>query len=293
MSSIQKKPLSPAELYAFHFQNDEPAYYTIVPNIIDHLTYEVEKDGIKETKRLSVYAKELYRIIRMIAPGGKTCWHSTESLAEILNCSTGSITNAKNELLMPMDQLDGNALIIETKKTMIRKTEDGHTFPVPLSHKMIVDIWKWNAAFMATRKFQNEYGRDSCGEEPSLGDSCGEDPLLDGYSCGERNNNPCSLDPYVIQQQPTAEADCAVFKSAKKEKERAMLPSESKKAFEWMLQKKCDPVSALDIAKKYTPDEIHQASGYVQRQMKIKIIKNIWGYLRTTLERGFYKEHNC
>lgn len=293
MNSLQKETLSPVELYAFHFQNPEPKYYARVPNIIDHLTYQIEVDGKKETKRLSVYAKELYRVIRMITNDYGKCWHSTKSLAEIVGCSTGSISNAKNELLMPMDQLDGNPLIIETERTTIKRLDDGHAIPVPLITRGIVDIWKWNNAFMATRKFQNEYGRDSCGEQPEDGDSCGEQPSLDRCSCGEPNNNPVIKNPMFIEQQPTADADCVVFKSSKKEKERAMLPSEAKKAFEWMIKKKCDPVAALDIAKKFTPDEIHQASGYVMNQMKKNYIKNkkidnVWGYLRTVLDRKFY-----
>lgn len=288
MSFIQKETLSPANLYAFHFQNEEPSYYTIVPNIIDHLTYQVEKDGIKETKRLSVYAKELYRVIRMIAPKGVTCWHSTESLAEIIGCSTGKVSQAKDELLMPMDQLDGSPLIIETKKTTVRKTESGHTFPVPLSHKMIVDIWKWNNAFMATRKFQNEYGRDSCGEDPEVGNSCGEEPLLGGYSCGERNNNPCLLDPICIVQQPTADADLVVFKSQKKEKEFMQLPLDKQKAVKWMLSHKCHPVAALDIAKKFSIYDIEKASDFVMTKKEKKHIDNMWGYFRTVIENRFW-----
>ncbi len=298
MSSIQKETLSPAEQYAFHFQNPEPKYYARVPNIIDHLTYQVEKDGVKETKRLSVYAKELYRVIRMIANDYGKCWHSTKSLAEIMNCSTGSITNAKNELLMPMDQLEGKALIIETERTTIKRLENGQAIPVPLITRMIVDIWPWNNAFMATRKFQNEYGRDSCGEQPEARDSCGESPLLDRCSCGEPNNNPVLENPLFHIQQPTADADSAVFKSSKKEREKNLLPADAKKAFEWMIERKCDPLAALEIAKKYTPSEIHGASGYVEKQMKKnklknKPIQNLWGYFRTVLDRRFWETQGC
>jgi len=288
--------LSPPELYAFHFQNDEPEFYTMVPNIIDHLTYTIDNKGTKEIKRLSIFAKELYRVIRMIAPGGKTCWHSTESLAEIIGCSTGKVSEAKDELLMPMHQLDGSPLIIETKKTTIRRNENGHTFPVPLSHKMIVDIWSWNNAFMATRKFQNEYGRpgDSCGEPPEVGGSCGELPLLDGSSPGERNNNLSINNPLSLEQQPTADADSVVFKSYKKEKDKDMLPTDARKAFDWMISKKCDPVAALDMASKYSMEEIEKTSKYVEIQIKKnkhknKPIDNIWGYFRTALTRRFWE----
>ncbi len=293
MSTYQKQTLSTAELYAVEFQRGEPAYFTQVPNIIDHLTYTFEKDGLKETKRLSVYAKELYRILRMVASDHGKCWHSTESLAEIVGCSTGKISQAKNELLMPMHQLDGTALIIEKMGTTTRKLDSGDAIQVPFSHKTIVNIWGWNSAFMATRKFQNQYGRDSCGESPKPRDSCDESPPLDRDSCGERNNNQCLLDPICNVQHPTADADPVVFKSEKKERERRLLPSDKKKAFNWMIAHKCSPVAALDFVNKYSSYEIELASSYIMEKMKKSKINNMWGYFRTVMEGRFWKNQKA
>jgi len=289
MDSFQKNTSSPAELYAIHFQNPEPKYYARVPNIIDHLTYEIEKDGVKETRRLSVYAKELYRVLRMIASDYNKCWHSNESLAEIMNCSTGSITNAKKELLMPMKQLEGSPLILEKKGTTTRKLENGDAIQVPFSHKTLINIWPWNNAFMATRKYQKEYGRrDSCGDLPEPRDSCGDLPLLDRDSPGECNNNPCLLDPICNVQQPTADADPVVFKSQKKEEERRKLPLDKQAALKWMIFHKCHPIVALDFAKRFSCDDIEKASDYVMKQKESTKIDNLWGYFRTVIEGKFW-----
>jgi len=254
--------MSPAEEYAFNFQNPEPKYYARVPHIIDHLTFKIEKDGVIETKRLSIYAKELYRVIRMIASEKGADWHTTESLAEIMGCSVGSVTNAKKELLMPMDQLDGQPLIIEQRKKITKLVNDKKVVTV-LCTRTIIDIWKWNNAFMATIKNQVKYGRppDSCGESDTPPDSCGESAPQGAHSCGEANNNNVNNNPLFIEQQPTAEAASVCSYKSK-------LSDVKLQAFNWFLKIGCDIQSATHFINVYSMEEIHEASKALEKDAK-------------------------
>jgi len=291
--SIQKN-ISPAELYAEHYQNSEPKFYTRVPNIIDHLTYTVEENGKKKTKRLSVYAKELYRIIRMIASDEGSCWNSTESLANKIGCSVGSVVNAKKELLMPMDQLDGNALVIEKRKTIKKTGSNGKSFCTVLCTRTIVDIWRWNNAFMATVKYQNQYGgTDSHGECVCTTDSWGESVHLGTDSCGEGNNIPSKKNPLLKEQQTTA--DAAPVCLSEKKKGRLSLSGSQRKCYEWMMDNGCDEKSAYYMASSYTSQEIANASEYVNKQFKKNKAKdnkidNRWGYFRQTLKGRYWED---
>lgn len=291
------KNISPAELYAVEFQNTEPKFYTRIPNIIDYLTYTVEEKGKKITKRLSVYAKELYRVLRMIASEDGACWCSTETLADRIGCSVGSIVNAKRELLMPMDQLDGSALIIETKKTVQKKTSDGKKFATVVCTRVIIDIWRWNNAFMATLKYHrpntNVHKPEaySCDEYPDPPYSPDElaSPVTD--SCGEANKKQKNKNHLFKEQQPAADAASVCLS---KKRERMFFSKEQKAAYLWMIENKCDEASAFEMASKFTPDEIHQASKYLldqekKNKAKNKKIDNRWGYFRQTLNRRFWE----
>jgi hypothetical protein len=295
MSASKKSSnLMPSEIYAEQFQNPEPKYYTRMPNIIDHLTYTVIENGKKKVKRLSIYAKELYRIIRMIASDKGACWNTAESLALKIGCSVGSVVNAKKELLMPMDQLDGSPLVIETRKKILKTKPDGKKFATVLCTRTVIDIWKWNNAFMATVSFQNQYGNtDSCGESVDNTDSCGESVSLGTDSCGEGNNNPPKKNPLFKEQQPTASADSVCLSKIQK---KALLFSEDRtSAFNWMVSKGCEEKAAYAMAKDFTPQEIDLASKYVVSQEKKnkakgKKLDNPWGYFTQTL-RGKYWEN--
>lgn len=284
--------MNPSEIYAFNFQNPEPKYYTRVPNIIDHLTYKIEKDGIMITKRLSIYAKELYRIIRMIASDSGADWHTTESLAEIIGCSTGSIVNAKKELLMPMDQLDGKSLIIETRKQIHKTVNDKH-ISTTLCTRMIVDIWKWNNAFMATIKNQIKYGRppDSRDESANPPDSCDESAPQGPDSYGEPNNNKENNNPLFKEQKPTA---VAVPVCSSKEK----MSDVNLKAFNWLLKIGCDIQAATHFINTYSTKDISEASKYVEKKYEKnkrekKQTYNLIGYLRKTLENKWWIPKNA
>jgi hypothetical protein len=286
---MSSKQPSSAELYAYHFQNPEPKYYTRVPNIIDHLTY-IKKDdnGNDIHMRLSIYAKELYRIIRMIASDHNVCWYNTKSLAEKVGCSVGSICNAKKELLMPMDQLGGNALVKET-----RKMKPNYLNGVLISRSesctyQIVDIWPWNNAYMATiGKSKKE--SDSPHESDGGGDSPHESPLLGTDSPGEPIKN--NKNPLFKEQQPSAKADSVVFKN-----EEGLFPSEEQnKAGIWLLDNGCEKSVALRFLKKYSYSDLSNAISYFLECMKKnrkkgKKTKQEWAYLQTILNNRYWEK---
>ncbi len=303
--------MSPAEIYIHHFQNSEPSYYTRVPNIIDHLTYQVEENGVKKVRRLSIYAKELYRIMRMIASDNGKDWHTTESLAEIMGCSVGSVYNAKIELLQKFDQLDGNPLIIENKKQIVR-TINGKNIKTVLCTRTIVCIWSWNNAFMATIKYQNKFGKipdsshesgiqapDSCGESGRPPDSCGESGAQGPDSCGECNNNNNNKNPLFIEQQPTAEAASVCFSN----KTNSVSVSELKEnldhkaqALNWLLNFGFDLKTAIHLSETTHIDDLKNASIYFGKQLKKKKqtnekIPNPLGYLRKVIKEKYWQKN--
>ena len=282
--------MNPSELYMHHYQNSEPKFYTRVPNIIDHLTYDVEEDGVKVSKRLSVYAKELYRVIRMIASDQGKDWHTTESLAEIVGCSVGSIINAKKELLMPMNQLEGNALIIEERSMGTRMVGDNR-YKCTLCKRAIVDIWKWNNAFMATMKYQNKFGiiPDSPHESGLPPDSCGESGPQGPDSYGEANNNKNNNIPMSNKQQPTASAVPVCLLNAKGSyvSVRSAPPSDDVAKhhnFNLLTKMGYDVLSAMGIVDSFSGQDLQRAFLYLEAQKKKKSILNPLGYFRKILE---------
>jgi len=303
MSKSKKEPLSVSEQYAYQFQNAEPKSYTRVPNIIDHLTYTVIDGKKKTVKRLSVYAKELYRIIRMVASDNGVCWNCTESLALKIGCSVGMIVKAKKELLQPMDQLDGNALIIEKRKSKkLEDKKDGRKFGTTFCVYTVINIWAWNNAFMATVKFQNQYGRqeqvmndtDSCGESLVDTDSCGESDHLGTDSCGERNNISLNKISLFRKQQPTESHDPDSVCLSKIEREIMSLSAEQRNSFEALIQNDFDEKSAIKLAKKYSPLEFEKAAEYYKKQKsknksKGKNIADKCAYFVGILQRRYWE----
>lgn len=290
--------MSPSEIYAFNFQNSEPKYYTRIPNILDHLTYKSLDKNKKETStRLSVYAKELYRIIRMIASDDGVCFYTTKSLAEKMNCSTGTICNAKKELLMPMQQLDGNPLLIEKRKKT-SKIENGKvTSQRDLCTYTIFDIWKWNNAFMSTLYWQNkskarnetdmispERNTDSCGESVGGTDSCGESVSQGTDSCGEPNNNTSINNPLFKKQQTTA----VPLLSASLKKERPFPSDDHKDVYAWLMKNGCSETTSYKICISYSKLDIKAASDYTNDMNRKKKLSNKWGYFQSALKNKYW-----
>lgn len=270
----KKEPISASEQYAYHFENPEPKFFTQIPNIIDHLTYSVVEDGKKTVKRLSIYAKELYRIIKMIASDHGKCWNTGEHLALKMGCSTGKVSQAMKELLMPMDQLEGSALIKEERRFKQGVQDDGTKYGIQICTRTIVCVWKWNNAFMATVKFQNQYGKVdqvmngsvSCGETVGGSVSCGETASRESVSCGEANNNPLSNIPLFKEQQPTESDDPDPVCLSKIEKRILSLSEKQRYCLEFLLKNGFLEKAALDLCEKYSPDMIGKASTYFNKQ---------------------------
>lgn len=284
--------MSPSELYSFAFQHPEPKHYTMIPNIIDHLTYKKKnKKGIEVSTRLSVFAKELYRIIRMVASDHGVCWCCTKTLAEKVGCSVGTICNAKKELLMPMEQLDGNPLLTEIRKMISKKENDKVTSKRELCTYTIVDIWPWNNAFMSTLKFHIKTETDSPHESVPPTDSPHESVSQGTDSPHEPNkiyNNKISL---FKEQQPTANADPVVLSNHKE----GLLPSDQEKIYSHLIENGCKESVAKRISKSTSCKDYKNASEYMRQQMrknkaKGKEVPNLWGYFQTILTNRYWEK---
>ncbi len=279
--------MTPAELYAFHFQSTEPKFYSRIPHIIDHLTYdEVDKDsGQVIIKRLSVHAIQFYRIIKSITGDEGICWQNRDKLAELANMSAGSVTNAKAELQKHFHQLDGNPLI---------KIDDGkkttHTNGTIYHKVMILDIWKWNNAFMATLNVHKKKApspNDGANQAPSPNDGA----PLGAPSPGDTNNIKQNKNPLSKEQQPVASAT-AVCPLDKKEEDVSVLEQKTQ-AFNWFIKIGCDVRSATHFVENFSIDDIKNASLYVKQMIEKKktkneIVPNVVGYLRKTLENKWW-----
>lgn len=287
--------MTPSELYAYNFQNPEPKYYSRIPHIIDHLTYDSinEKTGEKEIKRLSVYAKELYRVIKSIANEDSTCWMHRDKLADLCNFSTGMISKAKEELSQNFHQLDGNKLIHIQEQNKTTNTNG------TIYHRvMILDIWKWNNAFMATLKYQRQKEAVSPHDSAKPAVSPHDSALQGALSPHDTNNNPTNKNPLSKEQQPAnlAQPVC----SAVSLNADVSVPSEEQnsndvkaKAMNYFLKIGCDVLTATSFVERFSPEDIAHGSKYVQNQIEAKrkkgeTIQNIVGYLRKTLEGRYW-----
>ena len=297
--------LSPSEIYAINFQNPEPAFYSRVPHIIDHLTYdETDAEGKTTKKRLSINAQHLYRVLKSIAGEEGACWQSTANLSELSNMSVGAISNAKKELQQKFHQLDGNSLI-NVEKRHKKNDVNGTIYHIIT----IIDIWKWNRAFMATRKFLKKpeppeipkAEARSCGESAGGARSCGESALQGARSCGERNNNPNNKNPLSKEQQPTKPEPAkepgiqdsselskdVVFSHTKK---RLFVSSVQEKAYDWLIKWGCHETTAFNISTTYPVDDIAAASQYTMQRMKIKKPDDPLAYFHSVLKNRWWEE---
>ena len=283
--------MTPSEIYAINLQNKEPKYYARIPHILDHLTYdEIDpQTGKSEVKRLSVYAIQLYRILKSIAGDYGACWQNRDKLADLANMSAGAVSNAKKELQNRFHQLDLNPLIEITKKK--RKFESGISEYDCIT---IIDIWSWNNAFNSIKGFLNKEA-PSPGDTDGVAPSPGDDPPLGAPSPGDTNNNIVKKNPLFKEQQ---QAVCSVVGCSLDNE--SPVPSEASKdlevrtkAFNWFMKIGCDERSALNFVDTFTADDIKNASIYVEKQLakkreKNENIPNIIGYLRRTLENKWW-----
>jgi hypothetical protein len=142
--------------FAINLENDEPKHYERIPAILDYLTYikrTKNKDGsiTYERKRLDVYAKELYRILKRSA-GNTACWKGRDALAYEVNCSTGKITDSKNCLSESFEQLNGKSLINIEEKRMYTTIDNKIINKKPIHVITLHNIWNFNNAFIGSQK---------------------------------------------------------------------------------------------------------------------------------------------
>lgn len=307
--TIQKENLNPAERYCFEFQNSEPKYYTMVPNIVDCLTYNVvSKNGKITKKRLSVHAKELYRIIRMIASDDGCCFNTTKNLSIKMNCSVGSVVKAKKELILPMNELGGNPLIFEKKIPTKKNKNSELKSSRMLCTYTVFDIWKHNNAHMATLKFQEDpymqklddceivdnSDTDSQYESVTPTDSQCESVDLVTDSQYESNKNPSfNKIPLFKQQDLSADAESVCFDAEK----NLFFTSKQKYCYEWLIKEGCPTKNAIHIATKFTSEDLASAIDYTEKQiyknkMKNNPIKEKWAYLQTALKKRYWENGN-
>jgi hypothetical protein len=208
--------ISPAELYAFELNNNDPKYYAQIPAVIFQCTYlapEPRKDnknyGKMVRKRLSVYAITLYTYIKQLAGRSGKVWMTTDSLAEECNMSQGSISNAKKELLQPLEQLNGKSLIeIKTASKSFTR-EDGSKGAKEYHIITPTHIWPENNAYMATIKYHQDLKIGLIEPENiQASDSRGE---LDQASASRRELDSLGSDSRREAIQKNSETEASVF----------------------------------------------------------------------------------
>lgn len=289
--------MTPADVYALHFQNSEPKYYSRIPHILDHLTYD-ETDpetGNVIIKRLSIYAIQLYRVIKTIAGDEGACWQHRDKIAERANMSAGSVTKAKEELQKSFHQLDGSPLI---KVEEVKKTSQTNG---TVYHKLfILDIWKWNNAFMATLSFHKKEAlspNDTAKPALSPNDTAPQGALSPGDTTkNKQNKNPLSKEQQPADESASVRSCCPLdmsISSVSVDPPPSEIPEDKLQAFNWFTKIGCDIQSALYFIKTFTEEDIRSASQYVEQQLlrkkqKNETIPNIIGYLRRTLENRWW-----
>lgn len=140
----------------------EPRHYERIPAILDYLTY-IEQELDEETgelnwyrKRLTPTQKDIYRIVKQKCQGGQSvCFATQKHIADQAECSNNAVVEASRVFSLAFEQLDGSPLVLCEKKYVLtkRSKEDGQDVKVnkrPVNISSLVDVWRWNNAFMDT-----------------------------------------------------------------------------------------------------------------------------------------------
>ncbi len=279
--------------YLVALDNSHPSNFTMIQNLVDHLTYDEvdKKTGEIKVKRLSVYAIHLYRILVRIGGEENTTWKNTANLAEIANMSVGQVSKCKKELMQKFHQLEGGSLIeiTERKKATIKF---GEKLNGTIYHQIYIkNIWGFNRAFFLLKKLLKESdseGARSPHESAGGADSPHESALEGAHSLSERNNTPCSNTPLFKEQDSTAVADSVC--SSNKDN----VVDLKTHTFNWLKKHGCNTVKALEIANRYSVEELYKSIAYtelaVERNRKNKKkMENAMSYLIKTLENKWWE----
>ncbi len=283
--------MSSSEVYAFYLQNEEPNNYSRIPNILGHLEYEFThpKTGIKSIKKLSVYARELYRVIKQTAGEENCCWKTIRHLAEEAGMSPHAAIDARKELERPCSMLGGESLIVTTKHQKAT-TNAGIMINKTTYHKtVIVNIWGYNNAFFKMRKIIAKEQHVPNGNTPDGACSPQEHAPQGACSHSATKQDPCINIPLSNEQHPTAEA-VPVVSDIKKER---LFPCEKKRSvYLWLIKEQCSEPIAYKISITFSFEEVESALRYLkkQREKKTVIIKNKWAYLQNILNNKFWEK---
>lgn len=304
--------LSAAEKYAFEFQNNDPKYYAQIPAILFYSTYvakEPRKDNINfdklVRKKLSTFAITLYTFIKQLAGRKGEVWMTTEELAEHCNMSPGSVSNAKKELLQPIEQLNGKCFLEIRKKKKKFTHPDGKPGITEYDCCTTTHIWPENNAYMATLShhpdlklglIENVHNQsaDSRRESDDPSDSRRECGSLGSDSRRERVNRTDKEESLSKKTEETAEPSVCSL-----DKEDCFVPSDQ---LANDVHVSLDQIEDLkEVFRKLGGDEsfirwlfktfpaqkIIKAGQYYDQRNKIKPITNSIAYIRTALEKGW------
>lgn len=306
-----QNPLTTAETYLCCLQYREPNNYTRVPNIINHLTYDEIDPKTKKitTKRLSVYAKELYRVLKQIGGEDRPIWMNAENLAELCNMSEGQVSKCKKELMQKFHQLDNNPLIIITERK--KNTSEGNKkINGTIYHQiMILDIWGYSKGHYFLKSIEKSA---SSQYDPAYPASSQYDPASERASS---QYDPININinniPMLKEQHPTADADSSSSCSSssddpipddaydvyvsKYKNEKMFASPDHKRVYDWLIKEGCDEKSARSLAK-FDPEDMKKGSLFLKNQLqknnkKGKKISNRWGYLRRILENRYWENN--
>jgi hypothetical protein len=313
MTNKNIEELSTAEKYVVGLENPEPGYYSRIPHILSYLTYDYKdpKTGKTSVKKLSLQAKELYRVLKQFAGehSGQSgaCWTRTEILAELTNMSMGSVSNAKKELQQSFHQIDGKPLIIIEKRKRHIKNVNATEY-----HKItVVTIWNYNNAFNYAQlnKKQINYSEalsphESAQENPEQAlsphesapqalspheDAGGPKALLSERALSPHETNNKNKNQLYKEQQPVANATADVLKI----NNRLFVLEAQGRAYQWLINEGCEEKLAHSIAKKYTPEDIGYASKY-QNQQRSKpgffFKKDRWAHFQNILTWRYWEK---
>jgi hypothetical protein len=293
---VMTQNFSPAEIYAIHLENDEPAFYSRVPHIIDHLTYDYvnPKTGKTIPMRLSVHAKEFYRVIKSIAGDFGACWQNRDKLAELCNMSAGMITSVKKELQQNFHQLNHSPLIAISKEIKTIKSGGVVKSGCVYDKIKILHIWHYNNAYMKTIQFQKKTGILKLDNEiiedeaPSKSDDVSTTPSNDDEvspvtpSPPVTNNITLNKNPLSLEQQPAV--DTASVCPLSNQDKLFSLNQEAQKIIAYLVNEGFSEKHARNLQALYTKEDLKNAIDYSVKQIKInrskgKDVPNKLGYL--------------
>lgn len=277
--------LSAAELYAIEVENTEPSYFAQIPAVLYHCTY---KDG-ETTRKLHPISIALYGALKQLGGQNGACWASRERLAEMVGCSTGSISMAWMELAKPMDQLGGKSLITVQKRKKKRKSGGGSTY----NHALINNVWGENRAYMKVLEISRAASAavdKSTSPSPHDGESFSPSPH-DGEPLGSPSphdaNNRIQRKKHSVAETEAAAAPPSVCYSAPPFSVSSAKPH-SAEGVTYMLRNfwGADENFIREMLRRFDPWRIAEACRYAAKQVKRKSIRNKVGYLREAIENG-------